>query len=72
MDKYPGSDLKEKGFIIERTYKGMATQKFVVTRPDNIPWPDNREIINFCNSGVSHFGGRVNRWITVAYVDVYK
>jgi hypothetical protein len=64
MDIYPGSDLKEKGFVCEKVHRKTITQKFVITGPNDVPWPDNRDIINFCNGGDIHLDGKVNHWIT--------
>lgn len=66
-----GHDLKEKGFTYSiRSNRGVM-HTYEVTKPSNEIWPDDRSLINFCDGGVGHFGGRVIKGLDVSVVHVY-
>ena len=71
---YPGSDLRMRGYSKRQFENRGATHKYEVYRPLNQDedWATDVEIINFCDNGINHFGGHVNKVsMYIAHVSVY-
>lgn len=68
---FHGHDLRSKGFVAVIKNNRGATHTYEVTKPLNEAWPDDRSLINFCDGGEGHFGGRVIKGVDVSTVHVY-
>ena len=66
------NELWENGFSNSRTCNRTPTHTYEVKKPSNVEWPEDTEIISWCDGGPGmNFGGRVRKIGDVAYVDVY-
>jgi hypothetical protein len=72
--KYPGEELIALGFKKVQISNRGATHKYELTKPIGLSWPENVNLINFCDGTNANFGGSVNhissdRAIVNVYVD---
>lgn len=66
------NELTNNGFSKKMTNNRGATHQYEVTKPINLEWPEDSELISWCDGGPGmNFGGRVSLGDTSGTVYVY-
>ena len=66
------NELTEKGFTKKRTCNMVPTHHYEVTKPANLEWPEDSELISWCDGGPGmNFGGRTDLGKNLGVVSVY-
>jgi hypothetical protein len=67
------NELSERGFVKTMTKNSGASHKYTVTKPNTeLYWPENTELISWCDGGPGmNWGGNVEFSGDAAYVTVY-
>ena len=66
------NELNDNGFTKVKTCNRVPTHTYQVTKPEGIDWPEDQELISWCDGGPGcNFGGRVSTWGKSGVVEVY-
>jgi len=67
------NELSTAGFRRMVIANTIPTSRYQVSKPDSVEWPEDVELISFCDGGTFHFGGNVKSTTdkNIVRVDVY-
>lgn len=66
------NELSDKGFTKVRTGNMTPTHHYEVSKPIELEWPEDKELISWCDGGPGmNFGGRTSIGKNTAVVSVY-